>query len=206
MRGLCQRGPRPLRGSPERPLNLIRRTVSAPTTVADLIGNLAALHHRFARGRVVGVVFAIVSDSCQLQPHRRCPRTINGDRRSRLPQRTDRRTPLHPLVGHCRTSAGRKRGIGSGCRPAHGRRGRGLITHIAHTAHFYLASGARNLRKQPRGCPSGRSSETRRTPYLSAWNCCNSYAVPSSPVLSDLAMAQSPARLNSLSRFLRTHF
>ena len=37
-----------------RGLNLIRRTVSAPTTVADLIGDLAALHHHFVRGRVAG--------------------------------------------------------------------------------------------------------------------------------------------------------
>jgi hypothetical protein len=41
-----------LRVDHPRGLNFIRRTVSAPTTVADLIGDLAALHHRFARGRV----------------------------------------------------------------------------------------------------------------------------------------------------------
>ena len=46
-----------LRANHPRGLNLTRRTVSAPTTVADLIGDLAALHHRFMRGRVVGSVF-----------------------------------------------------------------------------------------------------------------------------------------------------
>jgi hypothetical protein len=46
-----------LRADHPRGLNLIRRTVSAPTTVADLIGDLAALHHRFVRGRVVGSGF-----------------------------------------------------------------------------------------------------------------------------------------------------
>jgi hypothetical protein len=46
-----------LRADYPRGLNLIRRTVSAPTTVADLIGDLAALHHRFVRGRVVGSGF-----------------------------------------------------------------------------------------------------------------------------------------------------
>jgi hypothetical protein len=34
-------------------LNLTRRTVSAPTTVADLMGDLAALHQHFVKGRVV---------------------------------------------------------------------------------------------------------------------------------------------------------
>ena len=46
-----------LRTDLPRGLNLIRRTVSAPTTVADLIGDLAALHHRFVRGWVVGSGF-----------------------------------------------------------------------------------------------------------------------------------------------------
>jgi hypothetical protein len=53
MRGLCHLVP-VLRADHPRGLNLIRRTVSAPTTVADLIGDLAALHHHFVRGRVVG--------------------------------------------------------------------------------------------------------------------------------------------------------
>ena len=56
MRGLCRRGPCPSRGLP-RGLNLTRRTMSASTTVADLIGDLAALHHHFVRGRVVGSGF-----------------------------------------------------------------------------------------------------------------------------------------------------
>jgi hypothetical protein len=43
-----------LRADQPRGLNLISRTVSAPTTVADLIEDLAALDHRFVRGRVVG--------------------------------------------------------------------------------------------------------------------------------------------------------
>jgi hypothetical protein len=46
-----------LRADHPRGLNLMRRTVSAPTTVADLIGDLAALHHRFVRGRVMGLSF-----------------------------------------------------------------------------------------------------------------------------------------------------
>jgi hypothetical protein len=46
-----------LRADHLRGLNLKRRTVSAPTTVADLIRDLAALHHRFVRGRVVGSAF-----------------------------------------------------------------------------------------------------------------------------------------------------
>jgi hypothetical protein len=46
-----------LRADHPRGLNLIRRTVSAPTTVADLIGDLAALHHRFVSGQVVGSGF-----------------------------------------------------------------------------------------------------------------------------------------------------
>jgi hypothetical protein len=57
MRGLCQRGPWSFARITPRGLNLTRRTVSAPTTVADLIGDLAALHHRFVRGRVVGSGF-----------------------------------------------------------------------------------------------------------------------------------------------------
>ena len=46
-----------LRADHPRGLNLIRRTVSAPTTVADLVGDLAALHHRFVSGLVVGSGF-----------------------------------------------------------------------------------------------------------------------------------------------------
>jgi hypothetical protein len=46
-----------LRAGHPRGLNLIRRTVSAPTTVADLIGDLAAFHEDFVRGRVMGSVF-----------------------------------------------------------------------------------------------------------------------------------------------------
>ena len=46
-----------LRADHPRGLNLTRRTVSAPTTVADLIGDLAALHQHFVKGRVVGSGF-----------------------------------------------------------------------------------------------------------------------------------------------------
>jgi hypothetical protein len=46
-----------LRAGHPRGLNLTRRTVSAPTTVADLIGDLAALHQHFVKGRVVGSGF-----------------------------------------------------------------------------------------------------------------------------------------------------
>src|SRR5258705_2051095 len=46
-----------LRAVHPRGLNLTRRTVSAPTTVADLIGDLAALHQHFVKGRVVGSGF-----------------------------------------------------------------------------------------------------------------------------------------------------
>ena len=46
-----------LRAGHPRGLNLTRRTVSAPTTVADPIGDLAALHQHFVKGRVVGSGF-----------------------------------------------------------------------------------------------------------------------------------------------------
>ena len=56
MQGLCKRGPCP-RADHRRGLNLGGRTVSAATTVADPIGDLAALHPHFVRGRVVGLGF-----------------------------------------------------------------------------------------------------------------------------------------------------
>jgi hypothetical protein len=56
MQGLCKRGPCP-RADHRRGLNLGGRTVSAATTVADPIGDLAALHQHFVRGRVVGLGF-----------------------------------------------------------------------------------------------------------------------------------------------------
>ena len=56
MQGLCKRGPCP-RADHRRGLNLGGRTVSAATTVADPIGDLAALHEHFVRGRVVGLGF-----------------------------------------------------------------------------------------------------------------------------------------------------
>jgi len=56
MQELCKRGPCP-RANHRRGLNLGGRTVSAATTVADPIGDLAALHQHFVRGRVMGFGF-----------------------------------------------------------------------------------------------------------------------------------------------------
>jgi hypothetical protein len=80
-----------------------------------------------------------VPRSRQLRPHRRCSRTTNADRRSRLPQRANPRPLLHPLVGHRAATDRRKRNIGRRFRRVRGRRGGGLIALIALLALIYLA-------------------------------------------------------------------